>query len=112
MGRPLDQQELRRRAVEGVRDEVEAFGCAAADSLLIRRKGLLASVVLDSRGHSLDGAPRAMAMDLGDLGEAPPAPAGIVAAPIEPGACAELNDAAYGFDDGGFGCVEMWELRR
>ena len=45
MGRPLDEQELRRRAIEGVRNEIEAFGCAAPDSLLIRHPGLLAAVV-------------------------------------------------------------------
>lgn len=40
----LDEQELRRRAIEGVRDEVEAFGSGAPSSRLIRREGLLASV--------------------------------------------------------------------
>src|SRR6185436_18261442 len=104
-----------------VRDEVEAFGSAASDSLLVRREGLLAAIVpaapqrsifnsiyyddpaalaaeldtlegayeshgirawtvwvpdedretarlLGGRGHSLDAAPRAMAMELADLG--------------------------------------------
>jgi GNAT superfamily N-acetyltransferase len=41
----IEEAELRRRAVEGVRAEVEAFGSAAPDSLLIRREGLLAAVV-------------------------------------------------------------------
>jgi GNAT superfamily N-acetyltransferase len=40
----LDEQELRRRAIEGVRDEVLAFGAAAPDSKLIREQGLIASV--------------------------------------------------------------------
>jgi GNAT superfamily N-acetyltransferase len=53
MGRGLDELELRRRAVEGVRGEVEAFGSAAPDSLLIRRSGLLASVVPASPQRSV-----------------------------------------------------------
>lgn len=53
MGRRLDERELRRRAVEGVRDEVEAFGSAAPGSQLIRREGLLASVVPASPQRSL-----------------------------------------------------------
>lgn len=155
MGRSLDGSELRRRAVEGVRDEVEAFGSAAPDSLLIRREGLLASVVpaspqrslfnsvyyddpaalaaevdaleqaydshgvrawavwvpdddrdsarlLGARGHALDAAPRAMAMALEDLGPELPTPKGVAAGPIEPRACAALNDRAYGLGDDGF----------
>lgn len=155
MGRGLDERELRRRAVEGVRGEVEAFGSAAPDSLLIRRPGLLAAVVpaspqrsifnsvfygdpaalageveeleeiyeshgvrawtvwvpdedretarlLGARGHALDGAPQAMAMDLSDLGEEAPAPDGVTLGPIGPAACAALNDRAYGFGEDGF----------
>jgi GNAT superfamily N-acetyltransferase len=155
MGRTLDEAELRRRAVDGVRDEVEAFGSAAPDSLLIRREGLIASVVpaspqrslfnsvfyddpaalvaevevleeiyeshgvrawtvwvpdgdresarlLGARGHSLDAAPRAMAMELADLGGEPPAPEGIAPGPIEPAVGAELNDRAYGYGEDGF----------
>lgn len=155
MGRTLDEAELRRRAVDGVRDEVEAFGSAAPDSLLVRREGLVASVVpaspqrslfnsvfyddpaalatevealeaayeshgvrawtvwvpdgdresarlLGARGHSLDAAPRAMAMELAGLGGEPPAPEGISPGPIEPAACAELNDRAYGYGEDGF----------
>jgi len=45
MGRRLDEHELRRRAIAGVRDEVEAFGSGAPDSALVRRDGLLAAVV-------------------------------------------------------------------
>jgi GNAT superfamily N-acetyltransferase len=154
MGR-IDEAELRRRAVEGVRDEVEAFGTAAPDSLLFRREGLLAAVVpaapqrsifnsvyydapatlaaelddlegayeshgvrawtvwvpdedretarlLGSRGHSLDTAPRAMAMELADLAAHPPAPPGIEAGPVTPATCAELNDRAYGYGEDGF----------
>ncbi len=53
MGPGLDDRELRRRAVEGVRGEVEAFGSAAPDSLLIRRSGLLAAVVPASPQRSV-----------------------------------------------------------
>ncbi len=151
----VDERELRRRAVEGVRDEVEAFGSGAPDSILIRREGLIASVVpaspqrslfnsvfyddpaalagevdtlaalyeshgvrawtvwvpdsdretarlLASRGHALDAEPRAMAMELADLGAVPPAPPGIDPGPIGAGACAELNDLAYGYGPDGF----------
>lgn len=151
----LDEQELRRRAIEGIRDEVEAFGSGAPSSRLIRRDGLLASVVpaapqrslfnsvwhedagvlaasldelaetyeaagvrawtvwvadedresarlLADRGHVLDAAPRAMAMELADFDLEPPAPAGVVPGPIGLGACARLNDLAYGYGEDGF----------
>src|ERR1051326_2876871 len=155
MGRRLDEKELRQRAVGSVRDQVEAFGSAHDDSLLIRRPGLLAAVVpaspersffssvfyddsaalaaevegleeiyeahgvrawtvwvpdevresahmLDARGHSLDAAPRAMAMELADLGPELPAPEGIEPGPIEASTCAVLNDRAYGYESDGF----------
>lgn len=151
----VDEKELRRRAVEGVRDEVEAFGSGAPDSVLIRREGLTASVVpaspqrslfngvfytdpaalaaeldmlealydsrgvrawtvwvpdsdretarlLASRGHALDAEPRAMAMELADLGDVPPAPAGVDPGSLGAAACAELNDLAYGYGPDGF----------
>ncbi len=151
----VDEQELRRRAVAGVRHEVEAFGSAAADSFLLRRDGLLAAVVpaspersvfnsvfyddpavlaaevdgladayessgvrawtvwvpdadragaelLAGRGHALDGAPRAMALDLADLAPEPPTPEGVEPGPIGPAECAALNDRAYGYDEAGF----------
>jgi len=151
----VDERELRRRAIEGVRDEVEAFGSGAPDSILVRREGLIASVVpaspqrslfngvfytdpaklageldalealyeshgvrawtvwvpdsdretprlLASRGHALDAEPRAMAMELADLGVGPPAPAGIDPGPIGAAVCAELNDLAYGYGADGF----------
>jgi len=151
----VEESELRRRAVEGVRDEVEAFGSAAPDSILIRREGLIASVVpaapqrslfnsvfytdpatlaaeiealegtydshgvrawtvwvpdsdretarlLASRGHALDAEPRAMAMELADLGPEPPVPAGIDLRPAGVTVCAELNDLAYGYGPDGF----------
>ncbi|HEX6689418.1 MAG TPA: GNAT family N-acetyltransferase [Solirubrobacterales bacterium] len=155
MGQGIDEKELRRRAIGGVRDEVEAFGSAAPDSLLIRREGLVASVVpaapqrslfnsvfyedpaafareyealaaaydeagvrawtvwvrdedretarlLAGRGHLLDAAPRAMAMELVAAASEPPAPAGIEPGPIEPAMAAELNDRAYGYGEDGF----------
>jgi GNAT superfamily N-acetyltransferase len=151
----VEASELRRRAVAGVRHEVEAFGSAAEGSSLIRREGLLAAVVpatpersifnsvfyddpaalaaevgalaeayesngvrawtvwvpdsertgaelLADRGHALDGAPRAMALDLGDLAPEPPAPPGVESGPIGPAECAALNDRAYGIGEGGF----------
>jgi GNAT superfamily N-acetyltransferase len=151
----LDERELRRRAIEGVRDEVEAFGSAAPGSKLIRHDGLTASVVpaspqrslfnsvyfdqpaalaenadllaeaydahgvrawtvwvpdddresarlLAARGHVLDAAPRAMALELAGLAAEPAAPAGVVPGPIGTASCAELNDRAYGYSDDGF----------
>lgn len=151
MGQALDDKELRRRAIDGLRVEVEAFGSGAPDSRLIERDGLLAAVVpstpqrsifnsvfyadpaapsrghaelaesyesagvrawtvwvpdedraaaraLAERGHVLDGAPRAMALGLGELSEAPPAPAGVEPGPIGPAAAADLNDRAYGYE--------------
>jgi len=53
MGQGLDERELRRRAIEGVRDEVEAFGSGSPDSKLIRRDGLLASVSPSTPDRSL-----------------------------------------------------------
>jgi GNAT superfamily N-acetyltransferase len=44
MAGSIDREELRRRAIEGIREEVEAFGSGAPSSRLIRREGLLASV--------------------------------------------------------------------
>jgi GNAT superfamily N-acetyltransferase len=155
MGRGFDEKELRRRAIAGVRDEVEAFGSGAPDSRLIREQGLIASLtpsspqrslfnsvfyedaaivareygalaetydaagidawtvwvpdedresaeLLASRGHLLDAAPRAMAMEMSGLPKEPPAPAGIEPGPIEPLVAAELNDLAYGYGEDGF----------
>lgn len=151
----LDEQELRRRAIEGIRDEVEAFGSGAVDSQLIREEGLIASVtpaapqrslfnsvyyddpralsarldalaeiydahgvrawtvwvpdedresasLLAGRGHLLDAAPRAMAMELADFEAEPPVPAGVEPGPIGAPVCAALNDAAYGYGEDGF----------
>jgi GNAT superfamily N-acetyltransferase len=53
MGRRIDEGELRRRAIEGIRDEVEAFGSGAPDSQLIRYEGLLASLTPAAPQRSL-----------------------------------------------------------
>lgn len=53
MGQGINEKELRRRAIAGVRDEVEAFGSGAPDSRLIRADGLLASVTPASPQRSL-----------------------------------------------------------
>jgi GNAT superfamily N-acetyltransferase len=155
MGGRLDQAELRRRAIEGVREEVEAFGSGGVESRLIRRDGLLAAVtpaspqrslfnsvyytdpavlaaevdalaeaydsagvrawtvfvpdsdresaaLLESRGHHLDAAPRAMALDLADLGPEPPRPEGIEQGTGDAATAALLNDLAYGYGPDGF----------
>lgn len=151
----LDGKELRRRAIAGVRDEVEAFGSAHPGSTLLERDGLIAAVVLASpqrslfnsvfyedpaalargyealaaayeaagvaawtvwvpdedretarlladRGHLLDAAPRAMAMDLTELPEGPPALAGVEPGPVSAAEAALLNDLAYGYGPDGF----------
>lgn len=49
----LEDSELRRRAIEGIRDEVEAFGSGAPGSRLIRRKGLFASLTPTAPQRSL-----------------------------------------------------------
>jgi len=58
--------------------------------------------MLAGRGHELDAAPRAMAMELIDLGVDPPAPAGVEPGAIDAATCAELNDRAYGYESDGF----------
>jgi GNAT superfamily N-acetyltransferase len=155
MGQSIDEKELRRRAIAGVRDEVDAFGSGAPDSRLIRVDRLVASVtpaspqrslfnsvfyddaaalvreyeplaegydaagiaawtvwvpdedresaeLLAARGHLLDAAPRAMAMEMDDLPAESPAPAGVEPSSIEPLTAAELNDRAYGYGEDGF----------
>jgi len=155
MGQRLDERELRARALGSVRDQVEAFGSAHSDSVLIRHSDLLAAVVpsspqrsffnsvfysdpaalsaeveglgaaydshgvdawtvwvpdedrgsahmLAARGHVLDASPRAMAMELADLGPELPAPQGVEPGPIDASTSAGLNDRAYGFGSDGF----------
>jgi GNAT superfamily N-acetyltransferase len=155
MGPAIDEQELRRRAIDGVRDEVEAFGSGAPSSRLIRREGLVASLTpaspqrslfnsvflddpevlsreyealaeiyddasvqawtvwvadedrasaefLAGRGHVLDAAPRAMAMELSQPPEVPDAPDGVEPGPCDAPTAATLNDRAYGYDEHGF----------
>jgi GNAT superfamily N-acetyltransferase len=155
MGLRVDERELRRRAIAGLRDEVEAFGSGAPDSRLIRRDGLLASLtpaspqrslfnsvfyeaptvlaaeldslaeeydsngvcawtvwvpdedrhtarLMEGRGHALDAAPRAMALELAELAPEPPAPEGVEPGPCEAAVAADLNDRAYGYGPDGF----------
>ncbi|HXR29951.1 MAG TPA: GNAT family N-acetyltransferase [Solirubrobacterales bacterium] len=49
----IDEQELRRRAIEGVREEVLAFGSGAPSSRLIERQGLIACLTPTSPQRSL-----------------------------------------------------------
>jgi len=155
MGKAFDDEELRRRAIDGLRAEVEAFGSGAPDSRLIERDGLVAAVVpstpqrsifnsvfysdpgalerghaelaaayesagvrawavwvpdedraaagaLADRAHTLDSAPRAMAVALDELAGPPRAPDGIEPGPIDPAAAADLNDRAYGYEEDAF----------
>jgi len=53
MGQRVDESELRRRAIAGLRDEVEAFGSGASTSRLIRGEGFLASVTPATPQRSL-----------------------------------------------------------
>lgn len=53
MGQRIDDAELRRRAIAGLRDEVEVFGSGHPDSRLIRRADLLASLTPVSPQRSL-----------------------------------------------------------
>ncbi len=74
MGRRVDDSELRRRAVAGLRDEVEAFGSGHPESRLIRGDGLLASVAPASPQRSLFNSvfyvdPGALADRFEELGE-------------------------------------------
>jgi GNAT superfamily N-acetyltransferase len=53
---------------------------------------------LSSRGHALDGSPRAMGVALAALGEAPPQPAGLEITVGEGSDAGRLNDLAYGYE--------------
>jgi GNAT superfamily N-acetyltransferase len=74
MGLCLDERELRRRAIAGLRDEVEAFGSGAPDSFLVRREGLLAAVAPASPQRSVFNSvyyedPAVLGHELDELGE-------------------------------------------
>jgi hypothetical protein len=58
--------------------------------------------LLAERGHALDGAPRAMAVELVALAPEPTAPQGIEPGSLAPTVAAELNDRAYGHGEDGF----------
>jgi GNAT superfamily N-acetyltransferase len=75
MGRRVDDSELRRRAIAGLRDEVEAFGSGHFDSSLIEADGLLASITPASPQRSLFNSvfyeyPEVLVAHLDELGEA------------------------------------------
>jgi GNAT superfamily N-acetyltransferase len=75
MGLRLDEKELRRRAIAGLRDEVEAFGSGAPGSFLVRREGLLAAVVPASPQRSVFNSvyyedPAVLRQELDELKEA------------------------------------------
>jgi GNAT superfamily N-acetyltransferase len=53
VGPRIDEQELRRRAIEGVREEAIAFGSGSPSSRLIQRQGLIASVTSAAPQRSL-----------------------------------------------------------
>lgn len=61
------------------------------------------AAMLAERGHRLDAAPRAMALDLADLAAEPPMPDGVELRPLDAASCAALNDRAYGYEEGAFG---------
>lgn len=144
--------ELRRRAIAGVRGDVESLGSGGE---LVRWPGLVAAVVpatphrsifnavhytdpaalrtqideiegayeaagveawtvwvpdedretaslLESRGHALDGAPRAMALWLEDLAAGPPQVEGLEPCEGSIADAGEINDRAYGIEGDGF----------
>jgi GNAT superfamily N-acetyltransferase len=53
VGPRIDEQELRRRAIEGVREEAVAFGSGNPSSRLVEREGLIASVTPAAPRRSL-----------------------------------------------------------
>jgi len=74
MGQRIGDRELRRRALAGIRDEVEAFGSSAPDSSLVRREGLLAAVAPSTPQRSLFNSvyyseAAALEEEVGRLGE-------------------------------------------
>jgi GNAT superfamily N-acetyltransferase len=75
VGPRIDERELRRRAIEGVREEAVAFGSGNPSSRLIRRDGLVASVTPASPQRSLFNSvyyddPAALREEIGALAEA------------------------------------------
>ena len=74
MGLRIDEKELRRRAIAGLRDEAEAFGSGAPGSFLVREEGLLAAVTPAAPQRSLFNSvyyedPAVLAREVERLGE-------------------------------------------
>ena len=71
---------------------------ASLDRLGPRRGSRLPPQLLAARGHVLDAAPRAMAMELSGPRPEPPAPEGVEPGPCDAPTAAALNDRAYGYE--------------
>lgn len=56
------------------------------------------AALLETRGHALDAAPRAMALWLDDLAEGPPQPESVERIEAGQDTAATLNDLAYGYE--------------
>jgi GNAT superfamily N-acetyltransferase len=97
-----------RRMVEAIDPLVELYreaGVRAWTVWVPEADGEVA-VALESAGHFLDAAPRAMAMGLDELVEPPPPGGGLeLAREDDRETMARLNDVAYGYTDGTFSGV-------
>ena len=81
----------------------DVAGGPRLDRLGPARRSRDGAQLLAARGHALDAAPRAMALDLDDLArQASPLPPGVELRPLDAARCAALNDRAYGFGEDGF----------
>ncbi len=97
----FERAETLRREVEML-TEAYAAGGIDAWTVWVPDEDRGSAGLLVDRGHALDGAPRAMAVELAALAPEPTAPQGIEPGPLEPTVAAELNDRAYGHGDDGF----------
>jgi len=103
MGRSIDERELRRRAIAGLRDEVEAFGCVATVDV---DDDCCVTGVATPPEHQRRGiAGWLLWRALVEARERGMATASLQASRAGAPACERLGFADYGF-------VEMWELRR
>ena len=82
----------------------EAYDSAGvrAWTVLVPDSDRESAALLESRGHILDAAPRAMALELADLEPEPRQPDGIEHGPGDAATAALLNDLAYGYGPDGF----------